>query len=358
MSVSAILPRPPLPEDKARLLAGLTDGLDAGALWWLSGYAAGLAQRQGSSSAQNDAPIGEHPSVESNAAARLTIVYGSQTGNAKRVAEQLAHQAEATGLHVRLARADAYPLRELKQEHLLYAVISTQGDGDSPDDARGFVEFVVGKRAPELKQLKYAVLGLGDSSYPQFCAVARKLDARFAELGATRALERGEADLDIEAVAKPWSKHALETAKESLKPHTPLASVTPLRPVLTAPTTSREHPFATPLLMNQRITARDSTKDIRHIELSLEDSVIRYEPGDALGVWPRNPPALVDALLETLHLNGDAAIARDGDELPLREWLTGKRELTRLSRPFLAALSARANDPDLNRLLGPENAEG
>src|SRR5699024_8036773 len=127
----------------------------------------------------------------------------------------------AGGLAVRLLRAGAYPLRELKSERLLVAVISTQGDGEPPDDARGLVEFLAGKRAPQLSGLKYAVLALGDSSYPQFCATGRRVDARLAELGATRLLATGEADVDIETVASPWLARVLDLARDALRPATP-----------------------------------------------------------------------------------------------------------------------------------------
>ena len=342
----ATLPVPPLPEDKVDLLARLTDGLDAPGLWWLSGYAAGLAARPGA-----------RPAAAADAAARLTVVYGSQTGSAKRLAEQLARQAEAAGLGVRLLRADAYPLRELKAEKLLYVVISTQGDGDPPDDARGFVEHLLGNRAPELPGLKFAVLGLGDSSYPQFNATGRQIDARLHELGAQRLFARGEADLDIDTVATPWLSQALDAAKEQLKSSAPLASVTPLRPAAaTVSPWSREKPFAAEVLANQRLTGRGSRKDVRHVELSLEGSGLSYQPGDALGVWPQNPPALVDAVLAELRLDGDTRVGSGGQDHSLHDWFARHRELTRLSRPFLQQHAARANSAELQRLLQPGNS--
>jgi sulfite reductase (NADPH) flavoprotein alpha-component len=135
-----------------------------------------------------------------------------QTGNAKRIAEQLARRSEAAGLPVRLLRADAYPQHELAQERHLVVVISTQGDGEPPDDARGLFEFLTGKRAPKLPALQFAVLGLGDSSYPQFCVIGRQLDARLAGLGGTRFAELGEADVEVEAVATPWAEQYWPTS--------------------------------------------------------------------------------------------------------------------------------------------------
>jgi len=174
------------------------------------------------------------------------------------------------------------------------------------------------------------VLGLGDSSYPKFCEISRRLDARLAELGATRWLPRGDVDLDIEAVATPWVADALDLARKTLKPSTPPANVTTLRRAPSAPAWTREQPFAAELLVNQRITGRGSSKDIRHLEISLEGSGLTYEPGDALGVWPKNPPALVEEVLRSLQLDADTEVSHAGHTLPLHTWLTEKRELTRL----------------------------
>ncbi|GHA77275.1 assimilatory sulfite reductase (NADPH) flavoprotein subunit [Cognatilysobacter bugurensis] len=350
--VPLLPPGQPLSPDQAALLDRLTGGLDAAGLWWLSGYAAGLARAGALPAVRSIAA----PAAEAVAPPTLAIVYGSQTGNAKRLAESLASQAEAAGLAVRLLRADAYPTRELKNERYLVVVISTQGDGDPPDDARGFVEFIAGKRAPALPELKFAVLGLGDSSYPQFCEIGRRLDERLAELGAARLLERGDADLDLETVATPWIARALEVARETIKAP-PRASVTPLRPSAAVPAApTRDAPFAAELLANQRITGRGSDRDIRHLEISLEGSGLHYEPGDALGVWPVNPPALVDAVIATLGLDGEQAVTIGPDTRSVREALLRKRELTRITRPFLVQHAQRANSDLLAGLLAPEGA--
>jgi sulfite reductase (NADPH) flavoprotein alpha-component len=335
-------------EKLARLARDL-EGLTAAQLYWVAAWSAaqaGQAQRSGLVAA---APAGKV--VE-----RLSIVYGSQTGNAKRVAAQLASRSEAAGLPVRLLRADAYPQRDLAQERHLLLVISTQGDGEPPDDARGLFEFITGKRAPKLPALQFAVLGLGDSSYPQFCTIGRRLDARLAELGATRFSAFGEADVEIEAVATPWTEQALDRVRELLKQVGPPARATPLHAVPSRSAYSREQPFAATVLANQRIVGRDSGRDVRHVELSLEGSGLHYQPGDALGVWPRNPPALVGQWLEVLQLDGAQEVAHQGRTLPLRQWLDREREITRLHRGFIAALAAAGGHDALARLLQPEQS--
>ncbi|MEP6485339.1 MAG: assimilatory sulfite reductase (NADPH) flavoprotein subunit [Rudaea sp.] len=352
MSAEPIHTLIPFPDDKAAMLARLVEGLDRANLHWLSGYAAGLAAQPANAEPE---PIAA-PGAE--AATHVTVLYGSQTGNAKRLAEKLARQIESAGLSARLLRADAYPLRELKSERFLYIVISTQGDGDPPEDSRGFVEFLTSKRAPTLDNLKFSVLGLGDSSYAKFCAVGMQIDARLKELGATRLFERGDADLDIDSVATPWLQSAATVAREQIKSAPVRANVTPLWAARTAATWTRERPFSADVLANQRISATNGTKDIRHIELSLGDSGLVYEPGDSIGVWPTNPPHLVADILDTLKLDPQSIVTHADETLPLERWLSDKRELTRLARPLVVAHAARARQGELDGIVAsPESLQ-
>jgi len=335
------------------LLNDLTAGLPPADLYWISAWSAALAAQ---------ATRGAAPAVDAPVAAtgeRLTVLYGSQTGNSRRVAERLAERAAAAGLSVRLLRAGAYAVRELAQERHLVLVISSQGDGDPPDDALGFVEFLSGKRAPKLPELRFAVLGLGDSSYPQFCAVSRRIDARFAELGAQRFADLGEVDVDYESPSANWSDGVLEKAREALGARPAVAASPPpaVLHVVNDAGHDRDRPYAAEVLDNQRIVSRDSAREVRHLELSLQGSGLRYEPGDALGVWPRNPPALVGEWLHLLQLDGEREVAHEGRRLPLARWLGEERELTRLGRPFLAAHAAASADKELARVLEPEQRE-
>ncbi|MGB7399775.1 assimilatory sulfite reductase (NADPH) flavoprotein subunit [Castellaniella sp.] len=353
----------PIPPDKVQAVAQLIQDLDHQALQWLSGYLAGTAaQLRPATGALTLAPaLDKSAAASPELGQAVTILYGSQTGNAKRIAEKLAADVEAGGLNVRLVRADTYRTSELKKEQFLYVVISTHSVGDTvepPDDSRGFFEFLAGRRAPKLPDLHYAVLALGDSSYADFCGIGRQIDERLAELGAHRLFDRADADVDIKPVADPWVQRALQQARERLQASSAAtaargnAPVTFLRPVPTG--WSRERPFSAEVLSSQTIVASDSAKDVRHLELSLDGSGLRYQPGDALGIWPTQASELVDNILAQLGLSAEAEVVQGDERLTLSDWLSHRRELTILTRPFIAAHAELSGDAGLLALLQPD----
>ena len=232
-----------LPEaDWRDQLDRLTSNLDAAALNWISGYAAALA-RERSGYAGIELTAG--PGTGAEAKVRATVLYGSQTGHGRRLAEQLGHAGEHAGLAVRVLSTLDYNPRELATETLLFVVMSTHGDGDPPDEARAFVDFLNGRRAPRLEKLAYSVLALGDSSYPKFCEAGRLVDERLVALGARRLSERADCDVEYERSAAAWSAQAIIAAGAELgvaaTGATHVRVVAPLSAVSSDPT--REHPL-------------------------------------------------------------------------------------------------------------------
>jgi sulfite reductase (NADPH) flavoprotein alpha-component len=352
------LPLGPLDPERSELLSRLVDGLEPATLQWLSGFAAGVAHERANGGRVAALPAAAAaPAPRQDAAARLAIVYGSQTGNGKRIAERLGRAAEAAGLAVRVSAAGSYPLKDLARERLLVVVMSTHGDGDPPDDARSFIDFISSKRAPKLEQLSYSVLALGDSSYPKFCETGRVVDEKLAALGARRIVERADADVDFDRIANPWLEKVVAEARESLGAQQSGATVTRLRSVPAAPQFTREQPFVAEIIDNQRLTGRGATKDVRHVEISLAGSGLKYEPGDALGVWHENPAPIVDDVLAAVHASGDERVEIEGDARPLREWLATSREITRLTRPFLVQHAELSKDAALAAVLEPGQQE-
>jgi sulfite reductase (NADPH) flavoprotein alpha-component len=343
----------PLDAERAELLVRLTEGLDDSALAWISGYLAGVAAERSKAP-----PVAVESAPRAETVVRATVLYGSQTGNGRRLAEQLARSIEAAGFAVRLVSAADYPVRSLIDERLLFLVVSTHGDGDPPDDARALVDHLLSRRAPRLERLGFAVFALGDSSYPQFCATGRAIDERLEALGAHRLLPRAEADLDVETQSGSWLEQALGIVRSEVgAPRR--ATVTTLRPA-SAAEPSRDQPVALDVLANQRITGRDSARDVRHFELALPEGRLRYEPGDSLGVWPENRAATAAQIALLLGARPELPVKVGARERALADWLIRDRELTRLARPFIeqhaaraasSELAARAADPVALRLL-------
>ena len=358
LAVTGLLP---LDSERAARLDSLIADLEPSALLWVSGYTAGLAAERARGAgwsarvavAQDAPAAAPSPAARADSSSRATVLYASQTGNGRRIAERLGRSLELAGLASQVLNIADYPPRQLARERLLYRVTSTHGDGDPPDDARAFVGQLTSRRATRLEQLSYAVLALGDSSYPQFCATGRLLDERLGELGARRLAPRIECDLDLEPNAASWLEQALASARAELGGDAPrLAVVTTLRPSGPAPA-SRDAPLEVELVGNQRITARDATRDVRHLELALPPQRFEYEPGDAVGILIDNPAATVHRILELTRLDPSHAVAIEGTTRALGQWLTSHREVTRLARPLLERLAEQTGNEQLRGWLLP-----
>ncbi len=210
-------------------------------------------------------------------------------------------------------------------------VASTQGEGEPPEEAVALHKFLFSKKAPKLNGAAFAVFGLGDTSYEFFCQCGKDFDSKLAELGAERLLDRVDADVEYHAAASEWRARIVDILKTRVPTESPAqAAVTAtgaVNEVFSSPYT-KEEPLVATLAVNQKITGRDSEKDVRHIEIDLGDSGLRYQPGDALGVWYQNDPALVRELVELLWLKGDEPVTVDGKTLPLSEALEWHFELT------------------------------
>ncbi len=336
----------PLNPQQAASLETALGGLDSAQLQWVSGYAAGLAAMPlgGARPAATGASAGE----------TYTILYGSQTGNGEAIARRLAADAEALGFTVRLQSLADFKPSALRKETLASFIISTHGEGDPPDDAELFHEFLLSSKAPKLEKLRYNVLALGDSSYVNFCQTGREFDQRLAELGAERLADIVELDVDYEAEAANWTTSTLDRLP---KPEQAAGAVPQLRAVPDTPAYDRNNPFHAEVLTVQQITAPDSSKVVHHIELSLEDSGISYEPGDSLAVQPLNPPGLVLELLAVSGLQSDSPVTLDEEEIQLGEALESRLEVTALSLPFLKAWSALSGSEELAGILAEDRRD-
>ena len=337
----------PLDSDQTARLHAAVDGLNPAQMQWVSGYIAGLAANSLSAPTST---LAATTAPSADASERLHILYGSQTGNGERVALALKRAAEDQGFPVSTTSLADFKPAALKRESLVTFVISTHGEGDPPDDAELFHEYLLSKKAPPLNDLKYAVFALGDSSYVNFCQTGREFDTRLAELGASRLLDIVECDVDFDAEASAWTAAVTAALPELL---TAANSAPVLRAVETEARYGKEHPFSAEVLVNQKITGAGSSKDVRHLELSLEGSGLDYAPGDSLAVMAQNPPRLVAELMKLLGLDAAESVDIEGDRLALEQALTTRLEITAPSLSFLKAWAAHARSAELDALLEP-----
>lgn len=310
------------PEQLARLQAATTD-FSPTQLAWVSGYFWGMLNQQPVSVVSAPAAAVEIPAI--------TLISASQTGNARRVAEALRDDLLAAKLNVNLVNAGDYKFKQIASEKLVVVVTSTQGEGEPPEEAVALHKFLFSKKAPKLAGTAFAVFGLGDSSYEFFCQSGKDFDSKLAELGAERLLDRVDTDVEYQSAAAQWRARIVDVLKARVPTETSAqAAITAtgaVNDIHTSPY-SKEAPLTASLSINQKITGRDSEKDVRHIEIDLGDSGLRYQPGDALGVWYQNDPTLVHELVELLWLKGDEPVSVDGKTLPLAEALQWHFELT------------------------------
>ncbi|HBT7326462.1 TPA: NADPH-dependent assimilatory sulfite reductase flavoprotein subunit [Klebsiella pneumoniae] len=332
------------PEQLARLQAATTDFTPT-QLAWVSGYFWGVLNQQSGTAVAAPAPAAEVPPI--------TLISASQTGNARRVAEALRDDLLAAKLNVKLVNAGDYKFKQIAAEKLLVVVTSTQGEGEPPEEAVALHKFLFSKKAPKLDGTAFAVFGLGDTSYEFFCQSGKDFDNKLAELGAERLLDRVDADVEYQAAAAEWRARVVEALKARAPVAAPaqLATSGAVNDIHTSPYT-KEAPLTATLSVNQKITGRNSEKDVRHIEIDLGDSGLRYQPGDALGVWYQNDPQLVKELVELLWLKGDEPVTVEGKTLPLSEALQWHFELTVNTATIVENYAALTRSESLLPLVG------
>lgn len=344
----------PLPPELAAQIAALNPLQ----LAWLSGYcwsqAGGQAVQPGIGAPAAAAPA---PAAEP---LRVAVISASQTGNARKVAAELQQRLAAAGVNAVHAAAADYKPKNIAGEQLVLLVTSTQGEGEPPEEALSLYKLLSGKKAPKLSGLKFAVLGLGDSSYPMFCGAGKSFDELLAKLGGERLLERQDCDLEYQAEAAAWLDKIVPlvgslAAAPAAATGTGNASGSPA-PAAPASAYNKANPFPATLLVRQKITGRDSEKDVRHIEIDLSGSGLQYRAGDALGVWFENDPAVVDEILAAVSLKGDEPVNAGGQGKTVREALLHDWEIGLNTPQFVQGYAEISGNPELKQAAADASA--
>lgn len=351
----------PFNQEQVEMLNRLLPTLTEPQRTWLSGFIAAL-QTTATSAAIAAVPqqhtAGAVPTKVAAEPKEVTILYGSQTGNGHGLSKKLSKKLEEVGVKVTLSSMSDFKPNNLKKLQNLLIIVSTHGEGDPPDNAIPFYEFLHGKRAPQLEQLQYSVLALGDTSYEFFCQTGKDIDNRLEELGGKRLTARVDCDVDFDESAAEWMNEVLSSLSEAGAEAGAEVNVNVNATALSEDVESeysRSNPFQAEILENLNLNGRGSDRETRHLEISLEGSNLQYEPGDSIGIYPENHPQLVDDLISVMGWNPDEVVVinKKGEARSLRDALLRHYEITVLTKPLIEQAAKLSGNEGLSKLLEP-----
>ncbi|HEY4964760.1 MAG TPA: flavodoxin domain-containing protein [Puia sp.] len=306
--------------DKKKQIREFIDSLDRQDQIWTLGFLDGMLIGHASQDSVNP-----KVSVDNK---KITIAYGTESGNSKKIANLFASKAKQEGIHAKLVSLDQYRLTDLAKEEYFLTVISTQGEGEPPASAKKFYDHIH-QNGFKLPKLKYGVLALGDTSYPMFCKAGEDLDHQLGNLGGERIVDIRRCDVDFEQEAQSWMDDVLQKLSGGTKI---LPAVKP-----TKKSTGRKI-YHGEILTNINLNDRGSAKQTHHIEIACED--VYYKPGDSLGIVPKNPVEVVEAIISLTGIDPERTFVHRNDTYSAYELLHRKLNIVYLPERVVAKFAA------------------
>lgn len=275
----------------------------------------------------------------------VTILWGSQTGNAEGCAKKLAKAMKAGNYAPEVVDMAQFSAEQLQADQNLLIITSTYGDGEPPDNAADLHEFIMQDELPDLKGVKYSVLALGDTEYPDFCQCGIEFDQQLEKAGATRLFKRIDCDVDYDDEFAEWRDGVME-ALGGVATEADEAAIAADEPY------GKKNPFPAPLLKTVNLNGEGSERETYHVEIDLNGSDLSYEAGDALSVVPQNAPSVVDEIMTLLPFNvKDEVPLPGGGTAPLREALITSYDIRSLNKTLIEKWQPHSGSPYLKALV-------
>ena len=308
-----------LGEPKLKILLDLITSSSKEELVWMNGYISNIVANGTKESASSSAA-----SVNSPTGKKITIAYGTETGNSKRMAAELAAKAKKIGVNAKVVSLDQYRLNDLTKEEYFLTVISTQGEGEPPTAAKKFYDHIH-NNGFRLEKLKYSVLALGDTSYPLFCKAGEDVDTQLQKLGGERLVPIQKCDLDYDTDAQNW----FETILRYLNNNNAVANATVTVSPAVAKKVNTKKQYTGTVLTNINLNDKGSAKSTYHIEIAAEG--LEYEPGDSIGIVPKNPMLAAESILTLTGTMADKNIIYRDISYTALELLQNKLNISHLT---------------------------
>lgn len=310
---------------------------------WMEGFITGLKHQSNS--------INNNIREKNDSETLINILFGTQTGNSESVAEDLSNFALSNGFKTQINALDDIEMNNLSKMKNVAIITSTYGEGEMPDNAQLFWNALSSNTAPQLNNMNYSVLALGDTGYEEFCHAGKLLDTRLEQLGAKRIIKRIDCDVDFEDLAEKW----INSVVPKFNPDKKLDVVNKDKTESIVKSWSRKNPYEAIISYNTLLSGPNSNKEIIHYEIDLGDSGLKYEVGDSLSIIPRNKQLLVDQIIERLHTSKD--FIPSGHEIDIENLLKFKFEILTPTKRLIEYVEKIAEDSELSLILEKKDSK-
>ena len=310
---------------------------------WMEGFITGLKHQSNS--------INNNIKEKNDSETLINILFGTQTGNSESVAEDLSNFALSNGFKTQINALDDIEMNNLSKMINVAIITSTYGEGEMPDNAQLFWNALSSNTAPQLNNMNYSVLALGDTGYEEFCHAGKLLDTRLEQLGAKRIIKRIDCDVDFEDLAEKW----INSVVQKFNPDKKIDAVNKDKTESIVKSWSRKNPYEAIISYNTLLSGPNSNKEIIHYEIDLGDSGLKYEVGDSLSIIPRNKQLLVDQIIERLHTSKD--FIPSGHEIDIENLLKFKFEILTPTKRLIEYVEKIAEDSELSLILEKKDSK-